>query len=154
MYNHPMQPIHKPVPLTSVLIFQAILMTFCINPKAFAQAPLVGGVHQQRMIQAAPKVKGIVGFELAIRAHDPNRPPIIIDVFPGTPAEKMDLQVGDEVLEADHRPLHGLDAPTVDRAISDVPGHRILFMIRRNQRIIYKTLEVSVPKRTHKTLFY
>jgi C-terminal processing protease CtpA/Prc len=101
-----------------------------------------------------PQSHGIVGLNLEIRAATLPR---IMGVFPGTPAARANLQLGDQIVAVNGRSLLGLSSHAVDMAISDIPGDKVNFLIARNGRIFPITLIVqdldSVPSRQIQNLY-
>ncbi len=86
---------------------------------------------------------GIVGFNLEIT---PNKDPVVMEVYPGTPASRAQIYPGDQILAVNRQALRGLSAFQVDRAISDRPGDIIHFMVNRQGRIVNIRLAVASAK--------
>ncbi|MGE0201397.1 MAG: PDZ domain-containing protein [Candidatus Melainabacteria bacterium] len=70
---------------------------------------------------------GIVGVDLEITAGEY---PLIMRVFPGTPAARAGLQAGDRLLGVNGRSFLNQARSTVDSLISDVPGTRLSFVVQ------------------------
>lgn len=131
----------------------AILLTMLVimAPDTFASKPLTGSVSASQVIQqiaspsstpAQPVSNGYVGLDLTIR---PSTPPVISNVFSGSPAAHSGLRSGDVLLTADNVALSGLTKQAVDDAISNVVGHVIHFQVQRDTRIISVSVKVAAP---------
>ena len=83
---------------------------------------------------------GIVGLDMAIGAEPV---PVIMNVFPGTPASKAGIRPGDRIVAIDNSPAYGLNIQQVDIAIPDIPGEKVTLSILRNNQYINFELEVA-----------
>lgn len=90
--------------------------------------------------QSQPVEPGVVGVQFEIR---PQVFPVILEVYPGTPAMKAGLRPGDEVIAIDSRKARGLSILEVDQAISDLPGDRVELLINRQGRVFPVALVVE-----------
>ncbi|MDH4378739.1 MAG: PDZ domain-containing protein [Vampirovibrionales bacterium] len=120
-----------------------------IAPDTFASKPLTGGISASQVIEKVtppmskpvqPVGNGYVGLDLTI---SPNTPPIVNNVFLGSPAAKSGLRSGDVLLTADNVPLSGLTKEAVDDAISNVVGHVIRFQVQRETRVVSVSVKVA-----------
>lgn len=132
---------NKPFPFA--LFLSCLLLTGCIE-SAFAQTPLQGGVQAQHHVLDE---HGIVGLDLRIT---PGEYPLVMMVFPFSPAEKAGLEVGDRVLSVDGADLLNLNRESVDIAISDVPGTWIDMVVmhrgrRKNLRLQVQSIHELSP---------
>lgn len=108
-------------------------------------AVLQGGVTHMENV-AAP---GVVGIDMQIQ---PGANPIILVVFPGSPAARAGLQNGDVVLSVDGVALKGLSRQAVDLAIPDVPGTTVVFRVQRSGRTATVPLTVQAANQLSPTL--
>lgn len=91
-----------------------------------ASEPLHGGVQVQLHIN---QDRGVVGLDLRVVSH---QPPLVVAVFPFSPAEKAGVRVGDMIWMIDGVSALGLSRQAVDDAISDVPGTWVELTLMRD----------------------
>ncbi len=120
-------------PCVMVRYFWVILLAYALITwglpqlgwsQSYAGKPLQGGVG----VTTRMTDHGIVGVDLAIR---PGNYPMVRGVFPLSPAAKAGLRVGDVVISINGGSTLNQPRPTVDAAISDIPGDNIQFLIDR-----------------------
>ncbi len=107
-----------------------------------AQALMLHGYASEQgkeSARPAQSSKGIVGLNLQIT---PDLSPIIMEVYPGTPAQKVGLHPGDIIISVNSQAMQGLSINEVDDAISDVPGDVVHFLINRDGHIFATNLTV------------
>jgi len=132
----------------------AILSLFLICLAGFspAQAETLRAKLTQEVDK--PEGHGIVGLNFEIR---PGTLPRIMEIYPGTPAAKTHLQLGDQVVAVNGESMLGLSSHAVDVAISDVPGETVHFLVARQGHIFPVTLVVqsldAVPSKQIQTLY-
>lgn len=102
-----------------------------------AQPVLQGGVQAQEHLE---QEHGVVGLDLRI---SPGEYPLVMMVFPFSPAEKAGIRVGDRVLQVDGVDLLNLNRTEVDMAITDIPGAWVSFVVQRRGRRTTKQLQVQ-----------
>ena len=123
---------------TMLIVSLCIMLMQGAFQHALAQNVLKAGVTKQS-VQAESHTPGIIGVNFLIRA---NNYPQIMEVYPGTPAQRANLTPGDQVISINNVSTQGLNAQQVDDAISDVPGERVKLMIRRSKQVFPVTLTV------------
>jgi C-terminal processing protease CtpA/Prc len=111
----------KPL-ITLFLISLCVLSCYFVE----AETTLKGGVSQSQPLKADP---GVVGFSMDIMQGQ--HPPIVTDVYPGTPAEEAGLKAYDEIITINQKPTLNMTVAEVDTAISDIPGEMVLLGLRR-----------------------
>lgn len=87
---------------------------------------------------------GIVGFELMITSQ---HYPMVIQVFPNTPADRSGLQTGDQLVAINNIPTRGRNRATIDAMISDIPGEWVHFLILRGTQMQRTKLQVEALNR-------
>ncbi len=111
-------------------------------------------LHGQVSAEGTPANDGIIGINFEIT---PNVPPRIMEVYPGTPAERAGLRTGDLVLTINNTPTPGLSLSTVDALISNVPGDPVYFTVQRGAyrfpiRLTVQSLS-AVPAQSFKRFY-
>lgn len=71
---------------------------------------------------------GIIGMNMQVNQ---NQYPIILEVYPGTPAFKAGIQPGDELIAVNQTSTMGLTRLALDQLIPDTPGMTIQFLTTR-----------------------
>lgn len=127
------------------------LLLVLLGPSLYASANsevTLQGYAQTDVTMPAPQVaqpiglqtQGVVGIDLDIY---PQAPPVVRQVFPGTPAARAHFLPGDKLLAINGQETLGLNRTQVDVAISDQPGERITFLVLRQSRVLSISLTVA-----------
>lgn len=89
---------------------------------------------------STPSDKGVIGINFDIR---PYAAPTIAEIYPGTPADKAGLLVGDAIIAIDSYTTMGLSLSEVDAAITDIPGRNVQFLVQRQGKVFSVNLKVQ-----------
>lgn len=90
---------------------------------------LEGMVTQEVKLPPQADETGVIGVNFEI---PPGSYPFIVEVYPGTPAERVGLRPGDVLISVNARTTKGMTRTQLDLAISDVPGEVVRFVVYRN----------------------
>ncbi|MDX2085037.1 MAG: PDZ domain-containing protein [Candidatus Melainabacteria bacterium] len=103
-----------------------------------------------------PREPGIIGLDLSIRTGGAAAFPVIVGIFPNTPAANTPLKPQDELLSVNGVSLLGLSRNAVDAAIPDTPGQRIVFRAARwvnGQRVTLPPVQLCPVPRSKAPIF-
>jgi C-terminal processing protease CtpA/Prc len=119
-----------------------LILMLMATPMAGAEMTFHAGISESRYQEATPKPpeKGVVGINLEIQQGSY---PVIMEVYPSTPAAKSGLHVGDTIVSVDTVDVYDMSRPAVDEAIPDIPGTRVRFVVQRDGRVFPVTLTVG-----------
>jgi membrane-associated protease RseP (regulator of RpoE activity) len=99
-------------------------------------------------IRAQPLAQAGLDFE----RNESRQQTLVTDVVPGGPAQKAGFQVGDNILEVNHRPLVTLN-PFYDAVWRGQPGEQVTFAVKRRGVPSPLTLTATLgPTSPHPTL--
>lgn len=132
------------------VLFSLVVTSLCFGQASQAKVYEASVSHTQSSppIASQPIEPGIIGVEFYVQA---GTWPIMIQVFPGTPAQKAGLRPGDQLISVNQQGTQPMSAFDLDMAISDIPGTPINFRILRNGSPLQKTVVVAPASQAYQS---
>lgn len=97
-------------------------------------------------------VPGMVGLDILVSN---NTYPVVKKVLVGLPAYEAGLLEGDKIIQLNTISTLGKDMHEVDQLISDIPGDKVTFKIKRGSKIFARTITVQpIEGATYKVVQY
>ena len=94
-----------------------------------------------KIISTATAPKAFAG--ILMRDDEKNNVPVIIKVIVGSPADKAGLSVGDQILQMDSKSVSSAQEAQATILKNYAPGDKASFTIRRNGKLIKKTVQFT-----------
>jgi C-terminal processing protease CtpA/Prc len=119
----------------------AMVLIGSLSWDAAAKTTIRGEIIRQSEHNAAMlEQTGIIGLQFVLRT---GMLPVVVAVYPQTPAERSGIQPGDVLMVVNRHSVEGWSRTQLDVAISDVPGETVHLWLSRHGQVFASELTVQ-----------